>query len=258
MIYRMQKFLNDRNWHSLRDGFLTAVPFNHVVIDDFFCQPVAEALAREFPAHDDPVWPVHYNNAIENKKACNHWDRFPRMTYDVFHFLCGERFVDVIRSITGNTDIQCDFGLHGGGWHSHSTAGYLNLHLDYSRHPKLDLYRKYNLLVYLSSEWDPAWGGALQLWSSDQEGQPNGCEQVIEPRFNRAVLFDTTQRSWHGLPDAIACPAGQSRQSLAVYYLSSEGPADDQRGKALFAARPEQANDPAVKALIHSRSQSSQ
>jgi hypothetical protein len=63
--------LQPRNWRALQEQFLSSAPFNHVVIDDFFAPEVAEQLVAEFPAYDtDGMWNAHYNNAIENKKAC--------------------------------------------------------------------------------------------------------------------------------------------------------------------------------------------
>jgi trehalose/maltose hydrolase-like predicted phosphorylase len=60
--------------------------FNHVVIDNFLTNYVAEAVLKEFTAFDRPIW-NEYNNAIEVKKACNHGDRFPRATYQLFSYL---------------------------------------------------------------------------------------------------------------------------------------------------------------------------
>ena len=77
----------------------------------------------------------------------------------------------------------------------------------------------------------------------------------VDCLFNRAVLFDTTQSSWHGLPDAIRCPPGVIRKSLAVYYLTEPRPEAAQRGKALFSPHGEQSKDPAVLELIKKRSQ---
>src|SRR5262245_57092261 len=37
---------------QLRGGFDKALPFPHVVIDDFFCTGAAEQLLAEFPAFD--------------------------------------------------------------------------------------------------------------------------------------------------------------------------------------------------------------
>ena len=252
----MEQFLTPRNWRALQEQFLSAEPFNHVIIDDFFLPEVAEKLVAEFPAYDaEGVWNAHYNNPIENKKACNHWDKFPRTTYAAFHYLCGTGFENIVSEITGNTGIQADVGLHGGGWHAHTTNGKLNVHLDYSIHPKLQLERHYNLIVYITPDWQPEWNGGLELHSHDETtGRAKERVALVQNRFNRAVLFDTTQDSWHGLPADLSCPAGIMRQSMAVYYVTEPAPNASPRGKALFVPHGEQSNDPAILELIQKRS----
>lgn len=251
----MRKFLNDRDWSGLAEQFLSAQPFNHIIIDDFFTEEIADQLVKDFPEYDSPVWNAHYLNAIENKKACNHWDKFPSTTYAVFHYLCSNAFEQIVEQITGNIGLQSDFGLHGGGWHAHATRGKLNVHLDYSIHPKLRLERHYNLIVYITPNWQSAWGGGLELWSHDSTN--NTAKELfttVENRFNRAVLFDTTQNSWHGLPANLSCPEGIMRQSLAVYYVTEPQTDADPRGKALFVPYGDQNNDPTVLELIKQRS----
>jgi len=245
--------ITQHNWASLQEDFLKAQPFNHIIIDDFWTAEAAEALYSDYPDYNAPVWNAHYQNAIEDKKACNHWDKFPATTYKAFNYLNSQPFVDIIESVTGNTGIYADIGLHGGGWHCHSKGGKLNIHLDYSIHPKLQLERHYNLIVYMTPDWNPEWGGGLELWSHGDAG-PKERIVTVENRFNRAVLFDTTQYSWHGLPDDLTCPAGVYRRSMAVYYLTDPNTDADPRGKALFAPHKEQANDPAVLELIKQRS----
>ena len=81
--------------------------------------------------------------------------------------------------------------------------------------------RKLNLIIYLEEDYDPAWGGGLELWSHDEKNsKPLEKIKVIEPKFNRAILFDTTQNSWHGFPDPIQVPDGKMRKSFAVYYMT--------------------------------------
>lgn len=248
----MQTFLNDRNWPTLHSQFQSGEPFEHVVIDDFFRPEIAAGLAEEFPDYHSPVWNAHYANAIENKKACNIWDRFPSLTYRVFHFLCQE-FCSIIQIITG-ASIQADVGLHGGGWHAHSRAGQLNLHLDYSLHPKLQLERRYNLIVYISPNWQNDWGGGLEFWTHGDDGRPKEKSKSVENKFNRAVLFDTTQNSWHGLPQGLSCPGNIMRQSLAVYYVAEPRPHANPRERALFSPREDQIHDHEVLELIKKRS----
>jgi Rps23 Pro-64 3,4-dihydroxylase Tpa1-like proline 4-hydroxylase len=249
------QFLNESlDWTSLKSKFVAASPFQHVVIDDFFNEELARTLEQEFPAYDDPVW-YGYDNKIENKKILNHWDKFKPTTYRTLRFLNSPEFVDKLGLLTGLEELESDMGLNGGGWHAHSRGGKLNVHLDYSVHPKLGMERRLNLIVYLTEQWRTEWGGALEFWShNESNNRPKDCAAAIECKFNRAVIFDTTQNSWHGLPEALTCPEKEMRRSLAAYYLTPARQSAPDRGKALFAPYKEQENDPEVLELIKKRS----
>jgi len=244
---------SDIAFRELSPEFLAATPFHHVAIDNFLTDEAAAALAAEFPAYDGPVW-NEYNNAIEVKKAYNHWDKFPPTTYRLFSFLNSASFVSQMSALCGD-QLYPDPGLHGGGWHSHGPGGKLNMHLDYSIHPKTGLERRLNLILYLQPEWKPEWGGALGFWETNANGPgPGALVTEIACEFNRAVIFDTSQNSWHGLPDPVSCPPGKPRNSIAVYYMCEPRPATANRGRALFAPHGEQAKDPRVLELIEQRS----
>ena len=246
--------INDRYWIDERYDFLTSEPFNHIVIDNFFKPEVAEKLVEEFPDETSPKWIYKYKNPIEDKRTCNQWDSFPEFTYSTFSYLCSSEFVDIIKQITGNDEVVADIGLHGGGWHSHSRAGNLNVHLDYNIHPKMKMQRKFNLIVYMTPNWNSKWGGGLELWSHNEEtNKPLRMEKLVENKFNRAVIFDTTQNSWHGLPEKLTCPQGIMRQSFAVYYIRHSD-TNILRERALFAPHKEQVNDPEILNLIEKRS----
>lgn len=237
------------------EQFHRGSPFEHVVIDNFFSDDLAEEIANEFPSHEDSAWTVAYDNPVEKKKACSHWDKFPPSIYKAMFLVCGNDFVDLLKIITGNNKIIADVGLHGGGMHSHNNGGKLNIHKDYSLHPKVPYMRNYNLIVYMTPNWNPSWGGGLELWSHDDEtNMPRECTTLVENKFNRAVLFNTTQNSWHGLPEALRCPANSSRRSLAAYYLSDIEENAETRKRALYAPYEDQKNDPSVLEFCKKRS----
>lgn len=235
-------------------GWEKAQPFPHFVIDNFFDERIALSLEKDFPDFEDDVW-HEYGNAIEIKKVCNNWNFFPSLTYKVFNFLNSDKFVNQLSiSLFGSEVLISDSGLNGGGWHVHKKGGKLNTHLDYSLHPKLVLQRKINIIIYLNSRWKNDWGGSLGLWGNESSKIPGDLKKEIEPIFNRAIIFDTTCNSWHGLPKPINCPEGQLRKSLAIYYLCEPSKNIDDRGKALFAPTEEQKNDKSVLDLIKKRS----
>ena len=241
-------------WRSSTYNFLSAQPFSHIVIDNFFDEEIALKCVEEFPLYEDGIWTAHWLNAIENKKALNHWDKFKKTTYLVFSYLMSENWIENLRQLSNRQNIIADIGLHGGGLHAHTQGGNLNIHLDYSIHPKLGLQRKFNLIVYMTPNWKQEWGGGLELWSHDeQNNSPKEMVKLIENKFNRAVIFDTTQNSWHGLPEKLNCPPGEMRRSFATYYLTEPQESADPRGKALFAPYKQQSEDKEILDLIRRR-----
>lgn len=245
------------NYQKLNADFVNAKPFPHCVIDDFFEKDIALKLSQEFPDYNDPnIWSV-YRNAIENKKLTPHWDLFPKTTYQVFTLMNTPEFVEKIKQITGIPDLVADYGMHGGGWHMHTRGGKLNMHKDYSIHPKLGMERRINIIIYMTPEWKSEWNGGLEFWSHDSEKNlPKECVTKIENHFNRAVIFDTASNSWHGLPHEIICPEGVYRKSLAIYYISPARVTAESHDRAYFAPTAEQANDPEILELIKRRSSS--
>ncbi|MEY8214549.1 MAG: 2OG-Fe(II) oxygenase [Colwellia sp.] len=232
-------------------GFNEKMPFPYAVVDDFFDTDLALQLEQEFPDYTSSLW-HKYDNAIEVKKTLNNWNVFPPLTYSVFDALNSEKFLNLIQELFGVKKLYSDQGLNGGGWHIHRAGGKLNTHLDYSIHPKLGLQRKLNLLVYLNSNWENSWGGDLGLWNGTDKA-PSQLITEIAPIFNRAVIFDTTQNSWHGLPAEILSPDTEYRRSLATYYLQVPEESVSLRGKALFAPYKAQVDDKSVLELIRKR-----
>jgi Rps23 Pro-64 3,4-dihydroxylase Tpa1-like proline 4-hydroxylase len=242
------------SFSALVSDFRNAQPYPHVVIDEFLDTDVANAIASEFPAYNESIW-NEYNNAIEVKKSCNFWDRFPPATYRLFSYLNGDEFVSEMSQLMGEP-LYSDPGLHGGGWHTHGAGGKLNMHLDYSIHPKSGMERRLNLIIYIQPAWKAEWGGSLGLWAHDEEKKaPGALVTEIPCIFNRAVIFDTSRNSWHGLPEPVACPVDKPRNSLAVYYMSTARAGVPERGRARYAPYREQANDPEVLELIRLRGQ---
>ena len=228
-----------------------AVP--HVVIDDFFAEPMARALAGSFPGPDAAIWHV-YDNPLERKRACNDVRHMPAAHAAAVCALCGPSLVDAVRRITGLAEdelLQADPYCHGGGLHSHGVGDKLDIHLDYSLHPVSGLERRFNLIVYLPSPdtpWESTYGGALELrgaagGNADDAPMPGEVSAAVLPAFNRAVLFSTTAPSFHGFPRPLTCPSDVRRNSLALYYLTPPRPGAPTRSKALYVPQPGEPRD---------------
>ena len=237
---------------SQKEDFRNADPFPFLVMDDFLEADLATQLASEFPGINDERLFV-YNNPLEIKMALNDYNAYPPATYQFLQYLNSQPVIDTLSELAG-VQLYPDHGLHGGGWHIHGNGGKLNPHLDYSIHPKLKLQRKLNLIIYLAEGWEADWGGHLGFWSHNKEtNAPAELKQETAVRFNRAVLFDTTQNSWHGITRQVQSEGGKTRNSIAIYYLAvptEEAPA---RSRALYAPTEEQKGDEDILELIRKR-----
>ena len=77
-------------------------------------------------------------------------------------------------------------------------------------------------MLYLTPNWQEEWGGNLELWDTDMSSK---IKDVL-PIQNRAVIFNTTTKSFHGHPHPLQCPNDIYRYSIALYYFTIEPPDD--------------------------------
>lgn len=232
---KLESFLNQESIEKLNDSNLhkLATPFPHIVIDDFLKDDVANELDNSFPSFTDNIW-YEYNNPIEKKLASDDIRKFPPLFAKVIHSLNSQSFLDKLERLTGISNLFSDPYLHGGGLHCSKNGGKLDIHLDYAIHPKLKMERRINLILYIAKDWKEEFGGFLELWNSDI----SKCEKRVIPQFNRAVIFNTDEVSFHGHPDPIICPENLSRNSIALYYLTEPRKQSSNRPRARFYARP--------------------
>lgn len=211
------------------DEYHNSKPFSHCVINEFLDKNIIKQIDNDFLPYDHPVW-IEYTNSNQIKKMYNDWYYFPKSIYNLFYYLNSQQFVDQLGQLIG-TKLYTDPGLYSGGCHLHGPGGILAPHLDYNVHPKLPYQRKINLIIYCSENYLDEYGGHLELWEGTDT--PTRIAKKISPQFNRAVIFDTTQNSWHGV-SKFDSPVGTYRKSLAVYYLTEIETNKTVRNNSLF------------------------
>ena len=198
-------------------------PCPHILLENFLEPHVALAIAREFPEPAGDVW-TQYKHVNENKLGLPKRDLFPPTLRAVTDELNSPEFVAWVAELTGIPGLIADPGLEGGGLHQSGPGGYLNVHTDFSKHHvHTNWRRRVNLILYLNPVWDEGWGGSIELWERSADGKMSRCAAKYPPLLNHALIFTTDERSLHGFPDPLTCPAGQSRKSLALYYYTEEG-----------------------------------
>ena len=89
----------------------------------------------------------------------------------------------------------------------------MNPHLDNSHDKDRNQWRIFNLLYYVTPEWQEHYGGNLEIWPNGMSGKPI----TIFSKFNRLAVMATHNKSWHSVSkvgvDGIRC-------CVSNYYFS--------------------------------------
>jgi Rps23 Pro-64 3,4-dihydroxylase Tpa1-like proline 4-hydroxylase len=221
--------------------YQTNAPFPNIYLDEFLPVNVVEAALREFPERTRVRW-TEFDDHNQVKLAFDTTEKLPPPIRDILYFLNSRPMMEFLEVLTGISGVIPDPYFYGGGLHQIVPGGYLEVHADFNRHEKLRLDRRLNLLLYLNQDWKEDYGGHLELWNREM----TGSVRKILPIFNRCAIFSTTDTSFHGHPEPLACPPGRTRKSIATYYYSNGRPESEVSDghTTLFQHRPGVAKHP--------------
>lgn len=208
---------------ELAERFQRAQPFRHLVIDEFLEPSLAASLLAEFPAFD-PRLARNENGDVGGKAVFERIRSLGASYRSLDQGIQKREFLELISAITGIPDLLYDPYYFGGGTHDNRNGQALDAHVDFNRHPVTHAHRRLNLIVYLNPEWQAQWGGVLEL-HSDPRAADDRITGVL-PLFNRAVIFETTELSWHGF-SPITLPHDRehlARRSIALYFYTADRP----------------------------------
>ena len=239
---RIEDFITDIKLTSVLQNnvdYRSRFPFPYAVLDGLFPMDVIEAVEGEIP--DAPK--LKPDGCVENSQRCfydhdqnlknafNDELYFGPATLAVFRVLKSEVFTNFLEKLTGIDNLIPDPAYLGSGIHQTLSGGKLNIHADFNRYEKFDMHRRVNVFLFLNTNWDESYGGQLELWSKDLKS----CGAKINPDLGRFVVFSSTDFSYHGHPHELTCPPDRSRRSLALYYYSSNRPAEECLNSACYS-----------------------
>lgn len=218
--------------HLLATAWRTSGPVRHVAIDDLLPEDIAHDIAAAFPAHHEMGG---YDSLKERKRIGVHMDAYPPILKEITFAFQDPRVLRATEAITGIVPLNADANLYSSGLSSMGEGDFLNPHIDNSGNPLIGQYRRINTLYYVTPDWNPAWGGVLELWDAHR-----AHPRDVEPRFNRLVLMNTNRSSYHSVRPIHGCGA-RTRNCVSNYYFSPLSPEGyDYFHVTSFRGRPDQ------------------
>lgn len=198
---------------NLSKLYYAAKPFPHLILDGMFPGELLDELAAEIPDAKSSQWVREDNEHLQKlnlRSAVDLGDTGSQFAA----FLHSASFLYLLSELTGIGELLPDPYLQGAGYHVISSGGKFDVHVDRNTAYETGLTRRLTLITYLNKSWTHEYGGQLELWSADGTRR----EIVVEPAFNRTILFEIADKNFHGVPNPVAAPGGRSRNSFAVYY----------------------------------------
>jgi len=215
-----------------KNKFLNNAPFPHLVFENFFNDSFLNSIENTFPNLEQKLDTTEFDSKRDKKKFATGLNFFfPEKINFFLNILNSYKFLNFLQQLTGIKEtLMPDPYFWGGGLHQMKKGGFLKVHSDFNYHPLSKLDRRINILIYLNKEWKNEYGGHLELWDKNMEN----CGKKISPTFNKMVVFNTNDFSYHGHPDPLNCPENMTRKSIALYYYSNGRPKEEINEKLRF------------------------
>lgn len=177
--------------------FRKALPFPHLVIDNFFDQKDLKKIKREilkekFEYKDSDLFSLHQTKDFESTEN--------KILQKFRNFLMSKEFISKIESMTG---IKLSLNKISIAGNLYKNSNYLLCHDD-----RLEG-RKIAFIIYLNETR----GGELGLFSSKNE-KPYRIIKRIKPKFNRLAFFEVSSKSFHEVLEVL----GKERYTIAGWW----------------------------------------
>lgn len=206
-----------------REAFQEHVPFRHIILDNFLPSEAIQNVYQEYLDLMPYEWAHYKLEGHADKKEFRDFDRLGPHTRQFFNEMNSASFINFLQQLTGIQGLIPDPHLLGGGFHRIDHGGFLDVHIDFNWYQDLSLYRRLNVIIYLNPEWHEEKGGLLELW----QNEPREPIKTVIPSFNRCVIFEVTDQSFHGYPQPVNCEPGDCRKAMAFFYYTRDRPASE-------------------------------
>lgn len=245
--------LQTHNIEEIKQRFLDSKnPYKYVYIDNFFTEEFVSALYDSYPDLDtlqkDRDEISGKKNILEQGMyGCSVLNDMSPVWQSSLVSLNSPDFVHFVKNITSISSLTPDNYNSIGHWagiRAMTEGSYQLIHSDARIHPYFNVEKKITFLFYLNKHWQDKDSGYLEIWDDNM----SKCVDKIAPLYNRAVFFENTATSYHGVPEV-----NSFRKSFLLSYLSDSEKPKETRRKALFVQRPNEPQGDLVSEVARAR-----
>jgi Rps23 Pro-64 3,4-dihydroxylase Tpa1-like proline 4-hydroxylase len=206
---------------SIQNDFNSKKPFRFTSFENFFTAESAEKILTNYPSIENGKWDGTTYIDQKNKFQKTNFES-GSIFEQVFTEMNSPEFLEWLEKVCKIDALIGDSELFGGGLHQSTNGAFLNVHIDYNIHPKTKYHRRLNVLVYMNKDWKDEYEGHIELWDLSDNNKTQLAK--ISPNFNRCVIFETNEISFHGHPKPLNTPTHINRKSIATYYYTDTRP----------------------------------
>tara|TARA_B100000519_G_C14221298_1_gene427690 strand:+ start:338 stop:1114 length:777 start_codon:yes stop_codon:yes gene_type:complete len=230
-------------------------PYRYTVLDNFFTVDTANELCNSYPEEKDDRW-YRFRGNIEGKKnvleqgmsGISNKESMPKNWYSALLKINSDDFCKKLEQMTGISGLLPDSHNEIGHWAGlriMNKGSYQLIHSDARLHPHLGIEKKLTLVGYFNENYDSKDEGCTEIWNDDM----SKCIDKVEPLFNRVLLFENTEKSYHGVP-----LVNNYRKSFLASFLLKDDNFNETRPKALFVKRPKEKHAKQIDEIAEIRS----
>jgi len=197
-------------------------PFAHAAWKNWLPEDIAMEIWHEYLDSDPSSWRIdnYYSpmdgEHVEMREQYNPADDLGIKTKQLLAVLQSSMFLKFAEKLIGINGLIVDPSMLGSGYVDVRAPSGFKIHLDFNWQSKLNLMRVANILIYLTPDWNPEWGGRLQIYDVDTN------TYIEAPNdFNTMAMLTINEKSWHGYP-ALTSPPEIPRLAFRMwFYISS-------------------------------------
>lgn len=186
----------DSTKQKIAQSKINEQPFEYIVIDNFLDIPDPEEFYKGLQQNQQLTENQLYNtqeNGSKRQFTASNGNPFLQELLDVFS---NDDLAQSIADRFGfDQKLYPDTTFEGGGLTFSPPGTFLRYHGDFNFSSRAQKYRVINAILYLNHGYKTGDGGQLHL----VDPHSDTVERIVEPVFNRCVIFKTSKDTPHGV-----------------------------------------------------------